>query len=1029
MKVKVVQNDFSGGVTGKTGQYKDKNLNTIQNSRNVISGRSKSLRTIPGVTELPLNILPTDKYLNFTFKGRIYHVVYDTLCKSRWIPQSRIDPLKGDSLTLGSLSGDSVLRDAMNSRSKYLGLTPTFRFQDGVLNNTPPRLVGSDIGPTVGTGPGSNTGQFNFLRRCRPSNMWGIPERIASSMSLYDTNDLFLQPGRRDIDVDEALIRHNQFLLTWYQYNVTLGPTHYMVDDLVHGARLTDFKYGSKTWAELWNASFARQDSTYLYTRFLVYDDSFRLISKTINRPRYVNEDSGEEEFGDTNETWEENLYPQDSEYEVTSLTNDDGRTSNYSMYSGDLNKARTELFGNTSSIYVPAVGADNVVLYSPDGNLPPLILNIDSDALTADPTDMRVFYHRELFGGVKLHSYVSKDEVESIKSGTFFRSLSGFTVDTSRFTGVIEGETLHTQDTIRFRIPTLGWRGLPRDVNNKIFSNNRSPFFNPGLTRIQYFQGIRSPESDNRLLRIPDFRYSIGTSRTPGDVTKLMNSEGDDILAFEMLLGGTRLAALNTVDVDKDNAVYNLPIDAGFRVVGSPFNNILRENVQSGRSFGPKTINHKMQNIWFIRSGSDEGLTIPPDSPILRSTVHITGTGTTGDPIVLVRGLTLFFSNPFDAAVARFSYGDTGNGVGVITYHQNGVPPRSQANANIIASRVYANDLIGVNEQFVHSILYLQARLVIGGFQEFPNLLIYSKRLDTLPIEFVGNRIFTEVADRTETTDINYGAVISITTREGLSIRWLQAQDARTLRVGTDDRIVTYKILDPDEVGELGDSIPSALVPPQVIYDNEYFLSENGDTVYYNRYDRNYFSRRYIDITQQLRPDFIGTIGKFGVDPANGLLFIATEKYLMVAEVDQTRDTLGFFPMDFGGNPLSWDIERGSIYMATGNKIVQWNPNSDIPYNITKKPYLRLKSPNAYKTLSADIPRSAKPTCSDMEIHGVMPDTLHHLSTGKRTLKGNTFDVKGDSVIVKGGNNAGVYIQDTSTPTEITSIIQDIGF
>ena len=122
-KIKVVQNDFSGGVTGEIGQYKDSQLTTIQNSRNMISGRSKSLRTIPGVTDTPLNILPTDKYLNFTYKGRVYHLIYDTLCKSRWPWYRRSTPLTDSKpFTLGGNSTQIInqFRSLLKENSKLI---------------------------------------------------------------------------------------------------------------------------------------------------------------------------------------------------------------------------------------------------------------------------------------------------------------------------------------------------------------------------------------------------------------------------------------------------------------------------------------------------------------------------------------------------------------------------------------------------------------------------------------------------------------------------------------------------------------------------------------------------------------------------------------------------------------------------------------------------------------------------------------------------------------------------------------------
>ena len=155
--------------------------------------------------------------------------------------------------------------------------------------------------------------------------------------------------------------------------------------------------------------------------------------------------------------------------------------------------------------------------------------------------------------------------------------------------------------------------------------------------------------------------------------------------------------------------------------------------------------------------------------------------------------------------------------------------------------------------------------------------------------------------------------------------------------------------------------------------------------------------------------------------------MFIATSKHLLIAEVEQRQDKLGFFPLYFGGIPEAFDIERGSLYFSTGKKIKLWQPHSNIPYNLDKKPFLRLKDPAAYINNSEQIPTEAKPTSSAVVIRGQMPDTIHELKEGNR--KGRVRDVEDNKTSFKGGDTVGIFIDDVSEQTEIASINQDIGF
>lgn len=77
-----VLESFSGGMVGKRGQFRQKNLREVfQHAENLLVERDGSLRSRPALQRASLGIptLPTDSVLRFIFNNRTYTIVYDPL--------------------------------------------------------------------------------------------------------------------------------------------------------------------------------------------------------------------------------------------------------------------------------------------------------------------------------------------------------------------------------------------------------------------------------------------------------------------------------------------------------------------------------------------------------------------------------------------------------------------------------------------------------------------------------------------------------------------------------------------------------------------------------------------------------------------------------------------------------------------------------------------------------------------------------------------------------------------------------------
>ena len=116
MKSPVLVKNFSKGIVGPRGQFRQDVESVVQNATNFIVERDGSLRNRPATTPIGIPLLKHDKFVVFDFKGETYTLVYDPLifCKFR-----NVEPPHKDLVTDGVISA-SATTDQKNDIRDYV---------------------------------------------------------------------------------------------------------------------------------------------------------------------------------------------------------------------------------------------------------------------------------------------------------------------------------------------------------------------------------------------------------------------------------------------------------------------------------------------------------------------------------------------------------------------------------------------------------------------------------------------------------------------------------------------------------------------------------------------------------------------------------------------------------------------------------------------------------------------------------------------------------------------------------------------
>ena len=1048
-KVKIIQKDFSGGVAGKSNQHgvTSQDFAHIQDSRNVISGRKRLLQTIPGYEDTPLTCLPTDKYLNFRFQGRVFHLIYDTLHIVKWGRTSMWDSRGG--AVIGSNKGYTEQNFA------DLGLASWEQFNSS--------LVLPDL---------SRTTVFSQFRAGTISN---VSEASPAARRFYA--DAY-ETHRLDI---LASYRRKLYMTTGMQREVKWRPSTATTEAAVRSHIDGKFLFIPRT-----------VEDTGAWTRFLLYDENYRLLTRSIIRPLLADSDSGEPGRPD------EPFLTRRPLRSVTSSETTQGTLSLVDTQALDF-KAKRAAYGTTPYVYTPSVGGDSVILYDTTGHLPAIILpEFKPDSPTIDAWDIRAYYHFRPLGQVR-HASWFDIENDFVPSGpaTFFILQNRLGGATTVYNGgkLDEDESREKHSPI-LEIPddkfgstrgrTQDWKFTPVGVEPRTSSGDVLVEGAGGNTTVELgglvyaFNGIHV-----------DYR---GSNFQTGEDDEDFTLKGDAVCFPERTVQGTNhiipvwqeytppgyvnfgldyLVVMEFVDTTGGGHILRtlsgftetLQPDAatdfqpGFQIKGVEIKNkafTLGHAARAiGRAFGSEDFSHEKLYAYYNKpvphielyriDGSVDYRTHRFHKwDVISKMNRALATQKGGEDV----------TNNYTAAYLLYNYSSTET---TFTTYTDMLELDSDGNANITANErspspvpadsrrvlgwgwlarsryasLYADSPAPGGEIVMHG-QAADKGLTQNGMTVATNRASLTLDDDDLMARMWNHMFITRLDGKLTTVAQGQGRVATVTRfddieriefsgRYGLEFGLLQnvtpnANDpfnvALAVAGGTEILWASFEnpnfvfggvnfwfnfnVAAPDSVPTLTRGTPTAAVPPETVMANRYLLSADKREIYYIRENELYRAERYLDVTDIIGPDFVREdIQGIAFDPFNGCGYAFVGNRILFAEVDNKKETLGWFPLEFGIQGIGRPI-NGYLYYLSDGKLRRWSRDSDASYNHAKRPWVRFFDAQALAGLTTGIPPDTRPTLHDVRVAGVFPGAVHDLKTddskGGATPGGEVF-------------------------------------
>ena len=288
-----------------------------------------------------------------------------------------------------------------------------------------------------------------------------------------------------------------------------------------------------------------------------------------------------------------------------------------------------------------------------------------------------------------------------------------------------------------------------------------------------------------------------------------------------------------------------------------------------------------------------------------------------------------------------------------------------------------------GLEKYFHKAFAFGQARLVTGFSEDSPTIFLGTPA-HSLDFSQITNR-------RNELNDFAIGAtgglLFDIQTLTGFNGRWILF-DSNEFLIGSDNRLLKLTNAGGGVPEQVGNYIAKGEQYKEIL-DNRYIVA--GDTVYYQRYSRDYNARKFIDVTSQLKlieEDF--KISKVVFDES-GYIYLSSNKRLYVSVVDERKDTLGWFPLKFDkdadSSPWQWGVSKGELVARGLNeKLVSWkiddvvSNNEEDTQGTRNMAWLRFLDPDNLERLAQEqvdvdkLVTFARPVlyCSDLDPKGM---------------------------------------------------------
>lgn len=478
--MKVRQQSFIGGMVGRNGQYVHDVKSSFIEGVNLIPRRNGTLDTRPSDIPLRFNLLPTDKYLNFRYRGQVYHVIYDTFFKQKLKeikppfpgpvgesnltggfyhkymtvnPKSLLDNLDGYTVNVSTdlsttphsidVSESSVAKEIVRKgRESVAAGEDLYQFLVRVFPDTFREGRNFPLGCTYfediikrGLGlRGPNEGELNVASNTFSARVAAHRDYFGFGLDrvLYSRTGMVTNPNpppnqlTSTIEADGGwcynFIRNHSYdpdsgdLSVPPRARFTQG--NYNQSGISAAERVSGFNNDGNGFKVFEND----QENTHnWYCRFLVFDEEFRLISYEVERPHFVEHDSGEPTA--------EPLTALDDPDNLPVPTNPSlGELETFLRGLMDRNLETSRLRqGVTGSVYEPTVFDEYVIFSDKEGKLPPMVFTPP----IVEDTEHPYGYVRDLRCLYGLSGYVQESHIKGNETGgTSLVNRDGLTVE-----------------------------------------------------------------------------------------------------------------------------------------------------------------------------------------------------------------------------------------------------------------------------------------------------------------------------------------------------------------------------------------------------------------------------------------------------------------------------------------------------------------------------------------------------------------------------------------------------------------------
>ena len=393
MKFPIRQPNFSGGMRGPRGQFREDNQNSFVHAENFLVERDGSLRNRPPVNQTStagITILPTDKFLPIEANNTTYYLVYDPLLFIEWTDSGNSLP---DSNIISTAPPAAQLTD-QDRLQAYIDDQYTLSPNAGTSDD---REDISNIRSLLGS-----TTDISLLAN---QSFVGSSRGLGLDLSSIEDYNTWRQLGHTYASIADTYNRITNYLS--YLYTLHLSPKALNLAALTSSTFLSSVRSASSALLAL--AQYRPHitlptisKSSLFWNRCLLYDNEGNILNHYIRR--YI--------FTDENKDFE-------------------GTPTEFDFPTGgNILEARNTIFRdypqwqNLEYSVAPTSGQYQV-LVERTGRLPTLLIDItqDEDIESATIFDQRILYanpyNRSNVNGVRLFpSYLTSSEADNLRVG-----------------------------------------------------------------------------------------------------------------------------------------------------------------------------------------------------------------------------------------------------------------------------------------------------------------------------------------------------------------------------------------------------------------------------------------------------------------------------------------------------------------------------------------------------------------------------------------------------------------------------------